>query len=147
MQNILLDEKDNIYVIDFSETRERNIVEDFARMECVLRYEAIPMKSEEDLRDLCEFMAGLTEPSKLSEIPPCRYRGSDPLVDKAYRLICRLRSYADRVTLFEENIEPYLIALLEWTYVVVSYISVGPLEKRLSALSAALICRKLQEMQ
>jgi len=85
----------------------------------------------------------LTDISSLNEVPPYKYRGSDPMVEKAYRLICRLRKYADMVTVFEDDIEPYLIALLEWTYPVVCYGSVGRLTKTLSAYSAALACRKL----
>ena len=37
LRNVLVDEKENLYVIDFSETRPRNIVADFARMETILQ--------------------------------------------------------------------------------------------------------------
>ena len=40
MQNVLVDERDNIYVIDFSETRPRNIVSDFARLEPIRQVRA-----------------------------------------------------------------------------------------------------------
>ena len=147
MQNILLDERQNIYIIDFSETRHRNAVSDFARLEAIVKFEMTRLNNENDLKDLIEFDLGLLEALSLDEIPPFNYKGSDPIVEKAYKVILRLRRYADKVTLFETDIVPYLLALLEWTYPVVSYGDATRLQKRFSALSAGLICRKIEELE
>src|SRR5262249_41857814 len=55
-----------------------------------------------------------------------------------------LRRYADVVTLFESDMTPYWLALLEWTYSVIAYRQVSPRQKRYAACSAALICRALE---
>jgi hypothetical protein len=147
MQNILLDERDNIYIIDFSETRSRDIVSDFARLECILKIEMTRLEGEEDLRALLDFEVGLISACGLHETPPFKYRGSDKEVEKAYRIICLLRSCADRVTVFETDMIPYLLALLQWTYPVVCYTSVSKLQKRFAAYSAGIIVRKILELE
>ncbi|MDP3831644.1 MAG: phosphotransferase, partial [Ignavibacteriaceae bacterium] len=48
LQNILIDESNNIYVIDFSETKIRNAVSDFARIEPIVRIENVRIESDED---------------------------------------------------------------------------------------------------
>ena len=50
LQNVLVDERENLYVIDFSETRPRNVVSDFARIEPILKFEFPRLETDEDLR-------------------------------------------------------------------------------------------------
>ncbi len=145
MQNILLDEVENIYIIDFSETKPRNIVSDFARLEPIFTIEMTQLEDDENLKELIEFLEGLTEANSIKEKPPFKYKGSDPMVEKAYKMICCVRKYADIVTLFDDDIVPYLLAILEWTYPIVTYRSVGPLEKKLALYYAAFICKKIME--
>jgi anti-anti-sigma factor len=142
LRNILVDEQENLYVIDFSETHPRNIVSDFARMETVLKFEMTRIDSPEDLARMIEFEQGLAESGSLDEAPPNRYRGPDPLVEKAYSVIRRLRSYSNTVTLFETDMVPYWLALLEWTFSVLSY-DLPPLRRKLAAYSAAILCERI----
>lgn len=146
LRNVLVDERDNLYVIDFSETRPRNAVSDFARLEPVLKFEMTRIESDDDVRHLVAFEEGLTSVSSLDEAPPFRYHGDDPLVPRAHAAITLLRRYADRATLFELDIVPYWLAMLEWTYSVVCYRQVTPRHKRYAACSAALICRSILQL-
>ena len=145
-RNVLVDEQENLYVIDFSETRPRNIVSDFARMETSLKFEMTRVDTVEDLARMIEFEQGLAEAGSLCDVPPNRYRGDDPRVEKAYAAICRLRKYADTVTLFETDIVPYWLALLEWTFSVLSY-DLPPLRRKLAAYSAAILCGRIRAAQ
>jgi anti-anti-sigma factor len=147
MQNILLDEVKNIYIIDFSETKPRNITSDFARLEPVFKFEMIKLENEQDLKELLEFELGLSSANSLDEKPAFTYNGTDPMVEKAYRMICHVREYASKVTVFETDIIPYLIAILEWTLPIVCYWSVELLQKKLAVYSAALICQKIMELE
>jgi len=147
MQNVLLDELENLFIIDFSETRVRNAVSDFARLEVIVKIEMTRMQGESDLKSLLEFEEALVSASRLGETTPFRYEGDDPMVEKAYRVVSLLRGYADRVTLFEENIIPYFLALLEWTYPIVSYRSANLLQKRFAAYSAGLIVQRIMELE
>jgi hypothetical protein len=123
------------------------VVSDFARMEPILKFEMTRLDSDEDLRLLLEFEEGLTSVTRLDEPPPLRYRGDDPLVARAHAGITFLRRCADRATLFEQDIVPYWIAMLEWTYSVVCYTQLSPRHKRYAACSAALICRSIQQLE
>jgi serine/threonine protein kinase len=147
LQNVLVDERNNLYVIDFSETRPRNAVSDFARMEPILKFEMPRLESDEELRELLEFEEGLMSVTRLDEPPPLRYRGNDPLILRAHAGITFLRRCADRATLFEQDIIPYWLALLEWTYSVVCYTQVTMRHKRYAACSAALIVRSILELE
>jgi anti-anti-sigma factor len=145
LRNILVDEQENLYVIDFSETRLRNIVSDFARMETILKFEMTRVDTIQDLTWMIEFEQGLAEASRLQAVPPNRYRGDDAEVEKAYAAICRLREYANIATLFETDIVPYWLALLEWTFSVLSY-DLPPLRRKLAAYSAAILCGRIQAL-
>ena len=145
LQNVLVDERENLYVIDFSETRPRNAVSDFARLEPIVKFEFPRLESDEDLRQLLEFEEGLTGVTRLSDPPPFIYRGDDPLVARAHAVIARLRRAADIVTLFEQDMTPYWLAMLEWTYSVICYVQLSARHKRYAVCSAALICRAIQE--
>ena len=147
LRNVLVDERDNLYVIDFSETRPRNVVSDFARLEPVLKFEMIRPDSDDDVRRLVVFEEGLTSVTALDQPPPFRYDGSDPQVARAHAVITLLRRYADRATLFETDMVPYWLALLEWTLPVVYYRQLDALQKRYAVCSAALICRSILRLE
>jgi len=146
MQNLLLDERENIYIIDFSETRNRNIVSDFARLEPIFKFEMTRLENECDLEALLEFERGLTGIGSLDEKPPFIYAGDDPMVERAYRMICRVRQYAKTVVIFETDLVPYLLAMLEWTYSVMAYKGFPVLRKKLAAYSAGLIVEQLMRL-
>ncbi len=147
MQNILLDEGKNIYIIDFSETGMRNVVSDFARLEAIVKIEMTTLESNDDLKRLIEFEKTLAKVSALNEMPRFIYHGKDVMVKKAHRMICLLRTYADRVTIYETDILPYLLALLQWTYPVVSYGGASSLQKRFAAYSAGLMVQRILDLE
>jgi len=147
MQNILLDEKENIYIIDFSETKSRSIIADFARMEPIFKIEMCDINTKKDLKQMLEFEQGLLQAESLDVAPPFIYSSTDPMVKKAHTMICKLRDYANIVTIFEKDIIPYLIALLEWTYPVVCYTQLNIQKKKYALYSAALMCEKILELE
>lgn len=145
LRNVLVDELENLYVIDFSETRTRNIVSDFARMESVLKFQIAPLATEDDLARMAEFEQGLEEPGSLEEAPPNRYRGRHAAeLEKAHAVICRLRRHANTVTLFETDMVPYWLAALEWTYPIVCW-DESLLRKKFTVYSAALVVKRILE--
>jgi anti-anti-sigma factor len=143
MQNVLVDERDNIYVIDFSETRPRNIVSDFARLEPIVKFDQVPIQSSDDLRRLLLFEQGLASATALDQVPPNEYPGTDPAVGKAYEVIKLLRWLANTATIFETDMVPYWLALLEWTLPVVVYRQSTAWQKRYAAYSAGLIAEAI----
>ncbi len=145
MQNILLDEKQNIYIIDFSETRIRNAVADFARLEPIVKTEFTRFESDNDLVRLVKFEEELWKQRNLGDVIPYRNDDDDPGLRKAWETIRLMRSYANQVTIFETNMVPYLLAVLEWTLPIVCYVNVDRHAKRFSMISAALMCQRIME--
>ncbi len=145
MQNILLDERENIYIIDFSETRPRNIVSDFARFEPIFLFEQTRCETEADLAELLPFVRDLYSGDSIADPPPFHYKGSDPRVAKAHAMISRLRRYADIVTLFETDMLPYWLAVLEWSLPVCCYTGLPQIRKQLALYTSAILCRRVLE--
>ena len=143
MQNILLDETDNIYIIDFSETHPRNIVSDFARLEPIFKIEMTRTGTDEDLRDKLLMEEALTGISALTDRPAFRYNGDDPMVMKAYEMVLRVREYARMTMIFEEDPIPYWLAVLEWTLPYASYWSVPEKMQWHAVYSSGLILEKV----
>lgn len=143
-RNVLLDGRDNLFVIDFSETAPRPAVADFARMEPILLLELTRVRDEGDAGALLRFMEAWTSARSLGETADPPVAGDDPFLPVLAVLLKRLRRYAGVVSLFDTDIRPYLLAVLEWTLCAVCYGSLDQGRKRLSACLAALLCEALE---
>jgi anti-anti-sigma factor len=143
MQNILLDETDNIYIIDFSETHPRNIVSDFARLEPIFKIEMTRVGTDDDLRDKLLMEEALTNITLLTDRPAFTYTGDDPMVMKAYEMVLKVREYARMTMVFEEDPIPYWLAVLEWTLPYASYWSVPEKMQWHAVYSSGLILEKI----
>ena len=144
MQNILLDNDQNVYLIDFSETRPRSVISDFARLEAIIMIEQTPLNSSADLKEMMEFVMGFYNTDSLEQLPPNRWKGSNATeVNRNIALTLRLRRYGIDCVRGETTIVPYYIALLEWILPIVCYGSASLNHKKLSACVAGMICEKL----
>lgn len=146
MQNILLDKEMNVYLIDFSETRPRSVVSDFARLEAIFMIEHAPLESREDLEEMIRFTTKFYSHSYLDEFPEIHWHGK--AVEKMKRnltLSLKMRKYAVECTKGKRTIVPYYVALLEWILPVVCYGGVSLPHKKLSAYVAGLLCEKIME--
>ena len=145
LNNILIDEKDNIYVIDFSETRPRNALSDFARIEPVITLQMTRLEEKDDMKNLLLFLEGLASVSPLKENPPLRYAGTDPMVEKAWHVVCLLREHARQVVAHDDQALFYWLPLLEWTIPSVYFQQLSPERKRLWMFAAGLLCEQIQK--
>ena len=144
MQNILLDNDQNVYLIDFSETRPRSVISDFARLEAIIMIEQTPLNSSADLKEMMEFAMGFYNTGSLEALPANSWKGSNAaVVNRNIALTLRLRHYGIDCVGGETTIVPYYIALLEWVLPIVCYGSASLNHKKLSAYVAMLICEKL----
>ncbi len=144
LKNILVDDRANLYVIDFSESRERSIIADFARLEPICGIELTRCDNADDIRRLARYYAALTEARTLTDRPACP-AADDPLLDKALRLTWRLREYAVAALGGRTDLAPYLAVLLEWTLPMTGWVMPAP-RQRVAVIAAALIVRQLQRL-
>jgi hypothetical protein len=143
--NVLVDERRNIYVIDFSETRIRNVASDFARLEPIglLQYTRLadPADSGVILRVV---EASLRSPIwKMPSAPP---EAVDPLLLRAITLAAELRALAAKRVAEPSHEAAYLMPLLEWTIPMVAFRQLERERKQLAAWSTGLILERLLQV-
>ncbi|HNX86699.1 MAG TPA: STAS domain-containing protein [Bacteroidales bacterium] len=144
MQNILLDETMNVYLIDFSETKPRSIISDFARLEAIFLIDNAPVETPADWNDYLGFLRHFYEPLRLDVFPEVIYHGRHrEKVMKNATLALKMREYALRSAKNDPNPVPYYFALLEWVLPVVCYTSLPLPNKKISMIVSSLLCQKL----
>lgn len=144
MQNILLDQDMNVYLIDFSETRPRSVVSDFARLEAIFMIEHAPTNNDDEMSEMIRFVNNFYGIDRLDEMPENVYEGiHNETMNRNYSLTLKMRQYALKSTGGDTNLVPYYVALLEWVLPIVCYYSASAEHKRLSMIVAGLICRKI----
>jgi len=144
MQNILLDESMNVYLIDFSETRPRSVISDFARLEAIFMVDNASVENETDMADYLDFISDFYKTEYLDDIPLIRYTGKHTeKVRKNSALTLKMRKYAFDSAGGNRDPVPYYIALLEWVLPIVCYSSLPVLQKRLSMILSSILCEKL----
>jgi len=143
MQNILLDQNMNVYLIDFSETRPRSIVTDFARLEAIFMTEYAPLENEEDLKKMVQFATRFYDINQLDHLPENNYQD---ILNKNVALSLKMREYAFKSSGENTCIEPYYLALLEWTLPVICYSQLPLVKKRYAMILSALLCEKIRKL-
>jgi hypothetical protein len=146
MQNILLDEDMNVYLIDFSETRSRSLISDFARLEAIFMIEHAVMDQPGDIEEYVKFLTEFYSVVDFSASPANNYQGIlKEQVDKNVAMTLKMREYARAGSGGDSNMEPYCLALLEWVLPVVCYTAPAA-SKRYSMVVAACLSGILSKL-
>ncbi|MDD2570418.1 MAG: anti-sigma factor antagonist [Bacteroidales bacterium] len=147
LQNILLDEGLNVYLIDFSETRPRAAISDFARLEAIFMIDQAPIADQHDVVAMLDLIVPLYNLSGLDQ-PFEAQKDSDlpETVMRNIRLTQKIRSYALRTAEGNPDLFPYYMAMLEWTLPVVCYRSHRASSKLLSAAISGILCERILEL-
>lgn len=143
MQNILLDENMNVYLIDFSETKPRSVISDYARLEAIFLVDNAPVENDTEMHDYLQFIKTFYNTESLAEIPEINYNGKhSEKVRKNAGLTLKMRTYAYESTMKNPVLLPYYVALLEWTLPIVCY-GLPVYQKRISMIVASLLCEQI----
>lgn len=150
MRNVLMDDNLNMWLIDFAFTRYSHILRDIAKMETAFKLECVHIDSVEKLEYVMEVEREFLNLENLSDIPgiPEKYKNSQVKfqnddVLKAFECVHKMREYGNMITLLDEDISQYLLALLSYTLSAVSFVSLNDYEKEYAWISSSLICQKL----
>ncbi|MDR4988433.1 MAG: anti-sigma factor antagonist [Bacteroidales bacterium] len=146
MQNILLDEKMNVYLIDFSETKPRSAISDFARLEDIFMLDCAPLENRQDLDDLLEFLIEFYSQDLFGDINIPEYSGrhSKALIHNV-KLALKMREYALTTVMGDSRTLPYYLALLEWMIPIVCY-RISWEHKYASMVASGILCEKIREL-
>ncbi len=146
MQNILLDEAMNIYLIDFSETRPRAAISDFARLEAIMTIDRAAVETEQDWQDYADFLETFYQAKTLDTLPEANFEGHDGRsINKQVFVTHKMRQYARQTVTGHSEIFPYYLALLEWVLPVICYTLPMP-QRKISTVAASLLCQNLIEL-
>ncbi|MBV1920084.1 MAG: isochorismatase family protein, partial [Pseudomonadales bacterium] len=93
--NVIIDERDNVWLIDFFHTQRGHVLKDFAKLENDLLYIYTPIEGEEDLMlayEFTDFLLGMDDPYlQLPELPEVFIYTQ---FESTYQSICKIRSLA-----------------------------------------------------
>ncbi len=150
MQNILIDDLNNVFLIDFSETKFRSVISDFARLEVIFLVDNAPVDSPRDYQSYAAFLTAFYSGTCSLDpalMPRVEYTGTQKeWVAKNVALTRRMRTYALDSVHGNTDAVSYYFALLEWVLPIVCYGSVSVERKRLSFLAAALLAEKIEKL-
>lgn len=113
LKNILIDDRENIFLVDFARVQPKNILTDIAAIEIDLLINATRLDAEDDLKNLLWFLQFWYGKLSYDSVQDFAYAGADPQMGKIYDLLILVREYVNTVTLFETDFTPYLLALFE----------------------------------
>ncbi len=143
LRNILLDNKNNIWIIDFSETHQGHILKDLVKLEATIKFESFSVRGWDELKSMLKFEEEILKPKEFKQIPQITFSLKNPWMEKIYCMIQKIREIANEVTLLEEDTSQYYLALLYFTIQVLRYPQISEFTKRYALFSASLICDKL----
>jgi anti-anti-sigma factor len=116
LNNVLSDERGNLYVIDFSETRERSIASDFARNEPVFLLEQATLESDEDeARFLRDVECCYARPVGAGSLLPLFPETLETVDASRLAFLREQRQLASDYLGADAPLQAWLLPLLEWT--------------------------------
>ncbi len=141
LNNVLVDERRNIYVIDFSETRVRNVASDFARLEAICMMEHTRLDHDDDARAVLMQVARSLEGAIWT--PPAAAVSQETMLTRAAALAADVRGLASQRVADPAHEAAYLLPLLEWTTPIVAFRQVERVRKQVAVWSSGLILERL----
>jgi hypothetical protein len=140
LNNVLVDERRNIYVIDFSETRVRNVAADFARLEAIGMLQHTRLENDDDARAVLTHVARSLEGSIWT--PPAAV-AQEPMLALAAELAADVRGLASQRVADPAHEAAYLLPLLEWSMPIVAFRQVERVRKQVAVWSSGMILERL----
>lgn len=140
LNNVLVDERRNIYVIDFSETRVRNVAADFARLEAIAMLQHTRLQDDQDSRAVLAQMVRSLD-ADLWTLPASG--AQEPMLARAATLTRELRQLASQHVADPAHEAAYLLPLLEWSMPIVAFRQVERERKQVAAWSSGVILERL----
>lgn len=90
--NIIVDAKDNVWLIDFFHTHHGHAVKDFAKLENDILFIYTPVNNQEEFDQAC-LLSELLNNTEIQKSLPANIRGYLPQFERAYRIVIHLRSH------------------------------------------------------
>lgn len=136
--NVLLDGRDNVWVIDFAHTSpDHHVLRDVAKLENDLLYIMTPITSEAELVEALALTDALRQVADLAAPLPESAPGvHTPALTRTWRVLRALRAHAGRLVREDRHPMQLDVALLRYAIHTLSFDESSPLQKRWALASA-----------
>ena len=141
--NILIDQSDYAWLIDFAKTGQGYVFQDFIKLECVIKFEVLKTV---DVQALCEFEKALQSPKMFSDFATMSFSNSYNKDDlkKGFAVIKKLRELAwDVIRPQPISAKEYYVGLL---YQTLSTLRRADIRREHAFHSASMTCDTLDKM-
>ena len=143
LNNILVDERLNLYVIDFSETRTRSVASDFARLEPIALLQWSRVSEPGDEERLLRTVAALLDGSVYGAPDSALLDGAEDRLYRALRLTAAVRRLAATRVGDDSNQAAYLLPLFQWMVPIVAFRGTEIARMRVSAIASGLVMERV----
>lgn len=139
--NILVDEQNNCWLVDFSRTGRAHVLRDFVELETAIKFNVL---QTDNLRDLCDLESCLMSQKTFSE--KLEFSHPDEEIQKAFEVIRSLRRYASLAVLPSNDMSEYYIGLVFHSLNMLRFLpeTVSLTKKKCILFSASLIFEQLK---
>jgi hypothetical protein len=138
-RNILVDDEEQCWLVDFARVTQGHALRDFAELESDLKFQIMPVG---DLALLADMEQTLVQPTQWHTPPPALPLGH-PLAHWQ-QVIAALRQIAAQQLALDGDMQDYYMALFWHTLNIVRLRQVEPARKRHALLSASVLAERLE---
>lgn len=144
--NILIDDHDNVWLIDFFQTHRGHVLRDLIKLENDILYLMTPLESDEALKEALELSKFLLQTEDLrTPLPELdKLPLEDPHLRRAYQMVRILRSYYPELIHSDRNPLQLLIGQLRYAAHTLSFPEASERQKKWALYNAALCAQEVE---
>lgn len=144
--NILMDEHENVWLIDFYQTHQGHVLRDLIKLENDLLYLMTPLESPADLEEAMEFSDFLMRIEDLRSPlpPPDKMPINNPHLQRSYALLHQLRSFYPELIHSDRNPLQLLVGQLRYAAHTLSFSEASEYQKKWALYSASLCAQEIE---
>ncbi|MEQ8353314.1 MAG: isochorismatase family protein [Leptospiraceae bacterium] len=144
-RNIILDSRDNVWLIDFFHTHRGHILRDLIKLENDLLFIMTPVESEEDLKEALELAdMQINHPDLgMAPDPELAHRFKRPQFKKAWKTICLLRKHYRNLIGSDRDPYQFHVAFLRYAVHTLSFDECNTWQKKWALYSSGLLTQRI----
>jgi CheY-like chemotaxis protein len=142
-RNMLVDQADHFWLIDFARVGRSHALRDFAELETDIKFNLLPVV---DLQELLAFEHALLTPTT-SALPHTTFATDNDRLAHAHTVVTSLRRTAAELRALDGDMHEYYGALLFHTLNVLRLEHISAEKKEYALLAASLICQRLDSWE
>lgn len=143
--NVLLDDRENVWVIDFFHTGRAHVWKDLAKLENDVLYLFTPLRDEDELAEAGLITTALGAVQDLrAPLGPLPDGVTAPALRRAWAVLSSLRAFGGRVTREDRHPGQLDWALLRYAVHTLGFDEASPLQKRWALHAAAGFVRNIE---